>query len=186
MIRRDRSFTWVPNSPWFPPLAEVPPRTPGGDSYPSSWFSVETVEATTSPSEAPVDPASPLIGRSERRTQGDPRNRIRARTQRARISGLPPSFSPTAVIRRFLIRRMLGAPRVLSGVRSGIRYSLQPLPSLPCTPLRTKNFRSDRSTTQRKTLSELPVEFRLLSASRSSASRNPLPLLQREPRSPQG
>ena len=66
-------------------------------------------------------PASPAIGRSARRVQGEPTKRIRAKANWATTSGSPASAGAATVSRRCWISRRLGVPMTASGVRIGIR-----------------------------------------------------------------
>ena len=66
-------------------------------------------------------PLRPRIGVSERRVQGEPRNRMRAIASRATMSGSPASGGVASVIRMCFTRRSVGVPMVAVGVRSGMR-----------------------------------------------------------------
>ncbi len=93
--RSDRSLICSPLEP-ISPRFWVVSNTPGGDVYPrSDSFSVDTIEAITSPSGLPSEPASPAIGFSDRRTQLVPTKWRRARANRATTSGSPRSGATT-------------------------------------------------------------------------------------------
>ena len=95
ITRSDRSLICSPlevTSPRF----WVVSNTPGGEVYPRSVsFSVDTIDAITSPVGLLSEPARPAMGFSDRRTQLVPTKWRRARANRATTSGSPRSGATT-------------------------------------------------------------------------------------------
>ena len=141
-MRSDFSLIWVPRCCGPRPGACTASNTPGGELVPQIGPILGRDDRGDDLAVgSPMEPEMPAIGVSDRRIQGEPTNRSRARAKLGHDVGLPGSGGATSVTRRCWISRRFGVPMSASGVRIGIRYSCQHSDRPWCqvrTPFRTK------------------------------------------------